>query len=131
MKTACFMFALLLLFISSCEKSKEDLGLQLNGEWVLISSNGGMMPASTPLPSIKLVINNSDYQVFNKEKLSQSSKFDIVEVNETIDNYKFTYKLDFENPQMLDEYVGFENNKLRMQSGSIAVDNVIQYYKRQ
>ncbi|HXH99454.1 MAG TPA: hypothetical protein VNI52_04245 [Sphingobacteriaceae bacterium] len=120
--------AVLFLF-SSCKKS-EIKSSDLNGEWKLTSNYGGMMPASTPLMDIKLIISGSDYQVFNQGKLSHTTKFKMVNVAETIDDYKYSYKLDFEDSQMIDRYFSIDNNQLRMQSGTIALDHVVQFYKR-
>lgn len=130
MKPVYLIILTLFFFVTSCEKSVIKPS-DLDGEWKLTSTNGGLLPATTPLMDIKLVINGSDYQVFYQGQLTHSSKFSLVKVDETIDNHKYSYKLDFENSQMLDVYVDIENNELRMQSGSIAVDHVISFYKKQ
>ena len=101
--------------VISCSK------LNLPCIWQSLNSFANFLPDNS----------ESEYQVFSNGQLSQSSKFTLVKVKETIDDFDYSYKLDFENSQMLDQYVGVEDNELRMQSGSIAVDHVVQFYQRQ
>ena len=130
MKPIYLIILPLLFLITGCEKSYLKPS-DLDGEWKLVSTRGGMLPATAPLMDINVRISESEYQVFSNGQLSQSSKFTLVKVKETIDDFDYSYKLDFENSQMLDQYVGVEDNELRMQSGSIAVDHVISFYEPQ
>jgi hypothetical protein len=133
MKPVYLIILPLLFFITSCEKS--DLKpADLDGEWKLVSTRGGYavnLPGTQPPADVRVVISNSDYQIFNNGQLSQSSKFTLVKVNERIDDHKYSYKLDFENSMMLDQYIDIEIVTLQMQSGSIAADHVVSFYRRQ
>lgn len=121
-----------LFFITSCEKD-QITSEKLDGEWKLTSRHGGYtakIPVSTSPDESKLVIHGSDFQVFVQGKLSQSSKFNLVKETRTIDDFKYSYKLDFENTQMLDVYIRITQDKLRMQNTTIAADGTVAFYEK-